>query len=79
VKHVLFNKIAFTLAAVALFLVAMLRDPDFANGDDPAPGPVAHESLPGYEFTPDAAASQPLTQVEIAQLNAPTDGAVPTF
>jgi len=79
VKHLLFNKIAFTLAAVAVFLVGMLRDPDLANGDELDPGPVAHEYMPGYQFAPDAAGAQPLTDVEIAKLNSPTDNAVPTF
>jgi hypothetical protein len=78
-KHLLFNKVAFVLAAFALFLVGILHDPDLAKGDAPDPGPVAHEYVPGYQFAPDAAASQPLTQVEIAALNSPTDGAVPTF
>ena len=78
-RHLLFNKISITLAVVALFLVGMLRDPDLAKGDAPDPGPVGHEYVPGYQFAPDAAASQPLTQVEIATLNSPPDGAVPTF
>ena len=79
VKHLLFNKVAFTLAAVAVFLVGMLRDPDLANGDELDPGPVAHEYSPGYQFAPDAGASQALTQVELAKLNSPMDSAVPTF
>ena len=78
-KHLLFNKIVLTLAAAAVFLVGMLRDPDLANGDGLDPGPVAHEYVPGYQFAPDAAGSQPLTDVEIAKLNSPTDSAVPTF
>jgi len=79
VKHLLFKKVAFTLAAVVLFLVGMLRDPDLANGDELDPGPVAHEYVPGYQFAPDAGASQPLTQVEIAKLNSSPDSAMPTF
>jgi hypothetical protein len=78
VKRLLFNKISFTFAVVAIFLVGMLRDPDLAIGDPLDATPVAHDRVPGYQFVPDGAKSHPLTQAEIAALNAPKDDA-PTF
>jgi hypothetical protein len=79
VKRVLYNKVSFTLAAVAIFLVGMLRDPDTANADDLDAGPVAQERMPGYHAVPDGAASRPLSAAEIAALNLPSNETAPTF
>jgi hypothetical protein len=79
VKRFFYNKVSFTLAAVAVFLVGMLRDPDTANADDFDTVPVAQERLPGYQAVPDGTPSRPLSEAEIAQLNATSDEAPPTF
>lgn len=78
-KRVLVNKISLTLAAVAIFLVGMLRDPDLAKGDDLDAAQVPHEYLPGYQCNPDASRAQPLTAAEVATLNTPADSAYATF
>ena len=78
-KRVLYNKVSFTLAAVAIFLVGMLRDPDLANADDLDTLPVAQEHMPGYQFVPDAARSTPLSEADLRKLNAPVEGSMPTF
>jgi hypothetical protein len=79
VKRLLFSKVSFTLLAIAIFLIGMFHDPDAANGDDLPAGPVVHERMPGYQMTPNAGKSHPLSEADLAALNTPTDGAVPTF
>jgi len=79
VERLLCNKIVYSLIAVAIFLVGMLRDPDLANGDDLDTGPIASDHLPGYQVMPDGAPSHPLSAAERAQLNTPPDSVVPTF
>lgn len=78
-KRVLYNKVSFTLAATAIFLVGMLRDPDLANADDLDTQPVAQDRMPGYHCLPAAAQSNALTEAEIRKLNAPVEEAAPTF
>jgi hypothetical protein len=79
VKRVMCNKVSFALAAVAIFLVGMLRDPDMANADDLDNQPVAQDHMPGYQCMSDATQSNPLTEADIRKLNAPVEGSVPTF
>jgi hypothetical protein len=79
VKRLLCSKLSFTLAAVAIFLVGMLRDPDLANSDELSAEPVAQDHLPAYQYVPDRTGSHPLTAAEIAKLNRSPDGDVPTF
>lgn len=78
-KRILCNKVSFTLAATAIFLVGMLRDPDLANADDLDTQPVAHDHMPGYQCLQDAGQSNPLTEADIRKLNAPVEGTMPTF
>lgn len=77
VRHLSYNKVTLTLAGVAIFLVGMLRDPDLAKGDDLDGRPVAHDAMPGYQCSPEQA--QPLSQIELAKLNTPTESGYPTF
>jgi hypothetical protein len=79
VKRFFYSRMSFTVAAIAIFLVGMLRDPDMANADDLNSGPVVHERLPGYQAVPDPSQASPLTQAEIAKLNASSEDPVPTF
>ena len=78
-KRLLFNKFAFALAAVAIFLVGMLRDPDLAKGDDLDAGPVPHESMPGYQCDTDSMHAQALSKAEIAKLNTADEASYATF
>jgi hypothetical protein len=79
VKRSLTARVSFVLAASAIFLVGMLRDPDLANADDLDAAPVAHERVPGYQCVTDGDKAGLLTETETAKLNAPPDGPVPTF
>jgi hypothetical protein len=79
VKRLLLSKLSFALMAVAIFLIGMFHDPDAASGDDLPAGPVVHERMPGYQMAPNATRSHPLSDADLAALNTPTEGAVPTF
>jgi hypothetical protein len=79
VKRSLYARVSFVLAASAIFLVGMLRDPDLANADDLDTAPVAHERMPGYQCMTDGDKAATLTEAETAKRNASPDGPVPTF
>ncbi|WP_156116533.1 hypothetical protein [Massilia sp. 9096] len=78
-KRILFNKASFILAAVAVFLFGMLRDPDMANADDLDTQPVAQDRMPGYQCLHDAEQSSRLTEADIRKLNPPAEEWVATF
>jgi len=57
----------------------MLRDPDMSNADEISGQAVAHDQMPGYQCLPVSSQLASLTPAELATLNAPVDGVVPTF
>lgn len=75
----LYTKASFIIAALAIVAVGMFRDPDLANADEIDSTPVASDRTPGYQATPDMKNSDRLSDADLAKLNAPVDGPVPTF
>ena len=78
-KHFSYTRGLFAIAAVAILAVGMLRDPDIANADELGDQVVAHDHMPGYKVMLNIPKYEPLTQEELAKLNAPVEGSTPTF
>lgn len=78
-KRFSYTGVSFAIAAVAIVAVGMLPDPDVANADELGEQPVAHDRMPGYQVIPTIPKYKPLTQDELAKLNAPVEGSSPTF
>lgn len=78
-KRLSYTRLSFAIAAFAIVSLGMLRDPDMSNADESGGHAVAHDQIPGYQCLTDNSQLASLTPAELATLNAPVDGVVPTF
>ena len=78
-KRLSYTRLSFAIAALAIVSLGMLRDPDMSNADEISGQAVAHDQMPGYQCLPVSSQLASLTPAELATLNAPVDGVVPTF